>query len=210
MNTHTASTIGHRDESTVGSDADEPGSSGEPARSDAGSNRSIEVLNASDEDSGRSNADLNWLRERLIQSAQHLKRPVVRLTVLVMGDSAMADLHARHGGPAEATDVLTFPMNETACEAGPRPSGDLRSGVNSIDADIAICADVAARSAAARGHDINRELLLYALHGLLHCAGFDDRDEAGYLAMHAEEDRILRAIGVGAVFSGGPDGDAAL
>jgi probable rRNA maturation factor len=87
-------------------------------------------------------------------------------------------------GSDESTDVLTFPS----------------ASDGSIDVDIAVCADEARRQAADRGHDVTRELLLYALHGLLHCAGFDDRDEAGFNAMHAEEDRILDAIGVGMTF----------
>ena len=45
-----------------------------------------------------------------------------------------------------------------------------------------------------------------ALHGVLHCTGFDDRDAAGAAAMHAEEDRILGAIGVGATFGRGAGG----
>ena len=73
-----------------------------------------------------------------------------------------------------------------------------------IVADIAVCVDEADRGAALRDHTIQREALLYALHGVLHCAGFDDRNEENSRAMHAEEDRILEAIGVGATF--GRDG----
>jgi ssRNA-specific RNase YbeY (16S rRNA maturation enzyme) len=51
---------------------------------------------------------------------------------------------------------------------------------------------------------IEREVLLYALHGILHCAGFDDRTPQDFEAMHAEEDRILLAIDVGATFGGLP------
>jgi len=43
--------------------------------------------------------------------------------------------------------------------------------------------------------------LLYVVHGVLHCLGHDDHDEAGYASMHALEDRVLYAIGVGATFA---------
>jgi probable rRNA maturation factor len=80
-------------------------------------------------------------------------------------------------------------------------SFDASTDNNSIEADIAVCVDVARRESSARNHSVERELLLYALHGLLHCCGYDDHDEAGYQAMHAEEDRILSAIGVGPTFA---------
>jgi ssRNA-specific RNase YbeY (16S rRNA maturation enzyme) len=43
-------------------------------------------------------------------------------------------------------------------------------------------------------------LLLYTLHGVLHCIGFDDHEEADFEAMHGAEDAVLAAIGVGPVF----------
>ena len=62
------------------------------------------------------------------------------------------------------------------------------------------------QQAATRNHSPVRELLLYALHGMLHCLGHDDHDEAAYARMHAAEDAVLTAIGVGPLFAkqGGP------
>jgi hypothetical protein len=48
---------------------------------------------------------------------------------------------------------------------------------------------------------VERELLLYALHGMLHLAGFDDRTARGFATMHRTEDDILTRLGVGPVFS---------
>ena len=39
------------------------------------------------------------------------------------------------------------------------------------------------------------------MHGLLHAIGFDDRDEVQARRMHAEEDRILTSLGLGAVYA---------
>ena len=99
----------------------------------------------------------------------------------------MVALHEQHCDIPGTTDVLTF---------------DLRADLAApIDVDIVVCLDEAARQAASRGHDAIHELLLYVLHGVLHCAGYDDHDDDDYAAMHAEEDRILAAIGVGALFT---------
>lgn len=104
----------------------------------------------------------------------------------VVDDETMSTLHSRHAGETGTTDVLTF---------------DLREDVEQpLDADIVVCIDEAGRQAATRGHAVERELLLYILHGALHCLGHDDHDDAAYLAMHREEDAVLTAIGVGRTF----------
>jgi probable rRNA maturation factor len=110
------------------------------------------------------------------------------VSVLIVDDEAMSAIHLKHSGIEETTDVLTF---------------DNGSDEHAVRADIAICADVAFREAKKRNNSIQNELLLYILHGMLHCSGFDDHDDESHRNMHAEEDRVLEAIGVGAVWSNG-------
>lgn len=129
--------------------------------------------------------DTAWLRDRLLAAAGHIRQPVERIGLRLVGDAAMTDLHARHSNIPTTTDVLTFPLS------GPNEA---------IDVDIALCVDEAARQASDLNHPVESELLLYALHGLLHCCGFDDHDPNSWAAMHAEEDRILSLIGVGPTF----------
>ncbi len=129
--------------------------------------------------------DAQWVRDRLHEALRHMDASVHRIAVMLVDDDQMARLHEVHRGENSTTDVLTFQTSPTGAP---------------IDADIAVCVDEAARSAAGRDHSIQREVLLYALHGVLHCDGFDDHTEEQLRAMHAEEDRILEAIGVGATF----------
>jgi ssRNA-specific RNase YbeY (16S rRNA maturation enzyme) len=44
------------------------------------------------------------------------------------------------------------------------------------------------------------ELLLYALHGMLHLSGFDDRTDRDFALMHRTEDSILESLGFAPVF----------
>src|SRR5260370_27305101 len=60
----------------------------------------------------------------------------------------------------EPTDILTFPLGET----GGRLAGELIVG-----------AEVAQAQALERGHDVQAELALYVIHGLLHLCGFNDK-----------------------------------
>lgn len=105
----------------------------------------------------------------------------------IVADPEMDALHRRTTGIAGTTDVLTFDLRDL--------------GLGPLDVDIVACLDEAARQAAARGHAPERELLLYALHGILHCLGHDDHDEAAFARMHAAEDAVLTAIGVGPVYA---------
>ena len=110
--------------------------------------------------------------------------------VRIVDDAEMSAQHAEYAGIPGTTDVLTFDMSG---ESDPR-------GVVLLDVDITLCLDEAARQGAKRGHAPEDELLLYALHGVLHCLGHDDHDDEAYRAMHAAEDEILAAIGASVRF----------
>jgi probable rRNA maturation factor len=113
--------------------------------------------------------------------------------VRLVDDAAMAVAHERYSGIPGTTDVLTFDL-----------SGGRTAGGGDLDVDILACVDEARRQAGHHGHAPERELLLYILHGVLHCLGHDDHDAGGFERMHAEEDRVLEAIGVGPVFHAPP------
>jgi len=148
------------------------------------------------EDEGLLNdAQLAWLADaaqRAVACAvERAQTPAAggEVRAQVVNDETMSALHARHAGETGTTDVLTFDLREDLDQP--------------MDADIVVCVDEARRQASARGHAVERELLLYILHGALHCLGHDDHDDAAYLAMHREEDAVLTAIGVGRTFEAG-------
>ena len=126
-------------------------------------------------------ADAHWLCAQWRQLCAMAAPDLARLTIRLVEDAEMSRLHARHMNDPTTTDVLTF--------------------VDGDEADVAVCVDEARRRAEELGHELRRELLLYGLHGLLHAVGYDDRTPEDFARMHAEEDRLLAAIGVGATFS---------
>lgn len=135
-------------------------------------------------------AALEWLRGRVsVAMAEMGVRGEVR--VRVVADREMADAHLEFCEVEGTTDVLTFDMSPPTGE-GEAPE---------LDVDILACLDEAERQGAARGHAPERELLLYVVHGVLHCTGHDDHDPEAALAMHAAEDRVLSAIGVGTTYA---------
>ncbi|MFM1822779.1 MAG: hypothetical protein RI967_1045 [Planctomycetota bacterium] len=118
----------------------------------------------------------------------HFPRAVARVDALVVGDEAMDAAHRRHSGVAGTTDVLSFPAHDEGDPSAP------------VEVDLIVCADFAAREAAARGHSPDEELLLYAIHGTLHASGMRDDTPESHAAIHAEEDRILEAGGRRALY----------
>lgn len=132
-------------------------------------------------------AVVEWLQDQLVVLHGMAAPAIRRFTVQLVNDGVMSQLHARHMNDPTTTDVLTF--------------------ADGNEVDVAVCVDEARRRAAELGHDLSRELLLYSLHGLLHAVGFDDREPADFERMHAEEDRLLTAIGIAATFA--PKGGAA-
>ena len=116
------------------------------------------------------------------------------LSVAVVGDAMMGRLHEQFMGIKGPTDVLSFEM-ET----------DKRRRV--VGGEVVVCLPEAARQAKRRGIEVRRELLLYAVHGMLHLSGFDDRTERKYQEMHRMEDKILKELGVGATFVKGVRGE---
>jgi probable rRNA maturation factor len=60
--------------------------------------------------------------------------------------------------------------------------------------EIIISLDTAQRQAAENGEPYEREVTRYIVHGLLHLAGWDDREESGRREMHKVQETILRAL----------------
>lgn len=111
------------------------------------------------------------------------------VNVTLADDRAMAAHHARLMGDATTTDVISVDLTDgRALQLG-------------VDADLVVCVDEARRQCEQRGHALEAELTLYVVHGVLHGLGHDDIDPDDAQRMHAEEDRVLRAIGLGAVYA---------
>lgn len=175
---------------------DEPGGGpgGHSFASGDGGGACVELL---DPDRLLADPAAEWLVRHARLALDHLGC-TGEVRVRVVNDAQMIAAHARAMGLDTTTDVLTFDLREPGGASGHS------QGSVALDTDLLICVDEAGRQAAMRGHDARRELLLYILHGVLHCLGEDDHDEEAFRRMHAREDEVLDAIGVGATFTRTP------
>jgi probable rRNA maturation factor len=64
--------------------------------------------------------------------------------------------------------------------------------------DIVVARDMTERQALQAHHSAGWELAFLVAHGVLHLVGFDDQTDAGYAAMVAHQEAVLRAVGISA------------
>ncbi len=137
-----------------------------------------------------SRGDAAWLKTRLEELCRKLGFSQGTWALQIISDTEMKSLHCRFLGIPATTDVMTFDMRPSP------PTADR----DCLQLDTAICIDEAQRQCARRNIPLRSELLLYAVHSLLHVSGYDDRTPAAARRMHRREDELLEALGVGLVY----------
>ncbi|WP_182354051.1 rRNA maturation RNase YbeY [Flaviflexus huanghaiensis] len=93
--------------------------------------------------------------------------PGADLSVTLVSESVMSDLHVKWMDEEGPTDVLSFPMDEVR----PPPAG--HEPVEGLLGDVVVCPTVAAQQARQAGHATIEEVLLLVTHGILHVLGYD-------------------------------------
>ena len=115
------------------------------------------------------------LLRRLKSSLPLLPRPLPSnlpaIQFVLIDRATMTRVHGDFLGDSSETDVITFPYGE-----------------------ILVCPAVARDRAADYGFDVEQEVLLYALHGLLHLAGYDDKTPEAARSMARTQARFLKQV----------------
>jgi probable rRNA maturation factor len=106
--------------------------------------------------------------------------PIVQgeLSVVFVSDETIGQIHDDFMDDPSATDVITFPANIEMESAG----------------EIIVSVDHARSRAAELSEPFSRELSLYLVHGWLHLAGYDDRNDTDRAAMRIAEQQALEIL----------------
>jgi probable rRNA maturation factor len=104
------------------------------------------------------------------------------ISLAFVDDPTIHRLNLRFLQHDEPTDVLSFPLSEP--------------GSRKLSGELVIGAEVAQAQASQRGHDVQAELALYVIHGLLHLCGHDDHDPAAAERMRQREGHYLAVLGL--------------
>lgn len=93
--------------------------------------------------------------------------PDTEVSVMLVNEAAIEQLHVQWMNEPGATDVLSFPMDEL------RPGRPDSLSPAGLLGDIVVCPQIAAVQADAAGHSLEQEITVLVTHGMLHLLGFD-------------------------------------
>ena len=96
------------------------------------------------------------------------------IEISLIGDEDISRVHAQFMDSPEPTDVITF------CYGS--------------DAEILVSIDTARRQAEEFGLQLEWEIALYIVHGMLHLAGYEDKTASGRDKMNALQEEILAEV----------------
>ena len=110
--------------------------------------------------------------------------PECELSVTLVKDDEMEELHIKWMDEPGTTDVLSFPMDM------PENKDDIVTL-----GDIVLSPTIAAKQAKDAGHTTNHEIFILVTHGLLHILGYDHADPDEEKVMFALQETIVKKWG---------------
>ena len=139
---------------------------------------SVHVVVSDEQHEIRVDAD-RW--SALAVAALRAEGCVGELSLTFVDPDEMAALNAEHLGKQGPTDVLSFPLD---------PHGSDTPGPSLIG-DIVICPAIAATAAPGHAGNLDDELALLIVHGVLHISGHDHAEADETATMRARELALL-------------------
>jgi probable rRNA maturation factor len=150
---------------------------------------------------------LRWqnLAERIL-AAEGI-RGGTEMSIIFVGENDIAELNESFLGVLGPTDVLSFPIDAADLDLAPTSGGATRgpdrapldpSDLPLLLGDVVICPSVAARNAPTHAGNLDDELALLLVHGILHVLGHDHAEPAETVVMRRRELELLERLHWGA------------
>ena len=125
------------------------------------------------------NKELENLLKKIAQkAAKYEKKDEGNISLALVNNEKIKELNKRFRNKDEATDVLSFPMDEK------------------IWGDIIISTEKIIEQAKEYGHSKQRELAYLYTHGILHLLGYDHKTSSEKEKMREIEEKILEEVGL--------------
>lgn len=115
------------------------------------------------------------LVERVVAAVRdYVERPDLEVSLLLTDDKEIGELHEQFLDDPSPTDVMSFEMDDGA--------------------ELVVSVETAQRVANEAGHEVEAEVALYIVHGMLHTVGFDDIEDDDRLRMRDAERAIMSRL----------------
>ena len=129
-------------------------------------------------------------------------RGLAELSVLYVSETEMSELNESYMGKVGPTDVLAFPLDghdvtqlvaSTGATRGPDRAPIDPGDLPLLLGDVVICPAVAAGQADSHAGNLDDQLALLLVHGILHVLGYDHAEPEETTRMRERERTLLEA-----------------
>lgn len=116
------------------------------------------------------------------------------ISLVIAGEKRIKSLNKKFRGIDKITDVLSFGNEEAENRFGKyakfvNPPGDIL-----YLGEIFICYPQAEKQATQKNHSVKKELSILLIHGILHLAGYDHKEEYEKSEMKIVEEKVLKNL----------------
>ncbi len=116
----------------------------------------------------------------VVKGVLHREKVDAEISIVFVDKDEIIRLNKKFLGREEPTDVLSFPLDTNA---------------KRVTGEVVVCVPVAVEYAAETGTEVEGEVMLYVVHGVLHLLGYDDADRKSANTMHRVEAETLARFG---------------
>ena len=118
--------------------------------------------------------------KRAVKAVLGKKVNTAKLSIAFVNSNKIKELNKKYFNSDEVTDVIAFPLNNHKSD---------------LNGEIVVSVETAVDIASKEGTDIEGEVILYVVHGLLHLLGYSDGNRNDAEIMHDRESGILKTLG---------------
>ncbi|MFQ5964589.1 MAG: rRNA maturation RNase YbeY [Candidatus Scalinduaceae bacterium] len=118
--------------------------------------------------------------KKIIKEVLNKEGKDAKLSIAFVDNDQIKKLNEQFLGSSEVTDVIAFPLS---------------SNKAFLNGEIIVSVETAVEVASTRKLNIEGEIILYLVHGILHLLGYRDNNKRDAKIMHKKESEILGFLG---------------
>ena len=118
--------------------------------------------------------------KQVVKEVLGKKSSSAKLSFAFVDNNEIKRLNKKYFDTDDVTDVIAFPLDNHK---------------NALNGEIVVSVETAVDTADKENVDVEGEIILYVVHGLLHLLGYSDVNREDAIIMHEKESKILKALG---------------
>ncbi len=120
--------------------------------------------------------------KKIIKDVLKVEKKNAELSIVFIDNKTIKQINRAFLGHNYATDVLSFTYDEPSFK-------------NNVKGEIVVSVEMASKLSRRYGYEVEGEIVLYLVHGLLHLLGYDDKRKKDAKKMHQRAGELLLSLG---------------